>query len=251
MKNSELNWQVKDFCILEIFKLLFMRIFLTFLIISLVTFSCSPSQDSDFQHLYQNFQQTIDQEPLLRAFLEKRLFLDTVLIIPKEKEIERVLVLCKKQLTALHEIELDRIDPSLHEHYNNTHSFLDIIINNIETEKIHQTDPAFYDPLPFLDYVSQSNNLYALNLGLDRTVLHFKTAIKNLNSGSTEDLEKGVSTSIKAFEFLSEDLKRKIKKLKAEKAEEKEALIKLTRAKLETKNYIAFCNSKLFDLGNK
>jgi len=213
-------------------------------------FSCQSSQDKDFQELFKGFQSEMDKEPLLRAFLEQNFFLDSTLISPKKKDVERVLSFSKKQLNQLHHIEQKRLDVQLHEHYDNIHSFLNIIIENIEAKKIHQTNPALYSAMPVLKYLEKQPNMEIWKSSLDQLPMYFQTAINNLEAPNVEQLDAVISEAIAAYEFSEDKLSSQVKSLKLGKEEEKTIQSQLKAVKLGLKDYIAFCNSKLFEMKN-
>ncbi|MFT5165085.1 MAG: hypothetical protein ACI8P3_000309 [Saprospiraceae bacterium] len=218
---------------------------------TIIILSCNPGQDDDFQLFYQTFQGIMKEEPLMQALIEDRLFLDSFIVIPKKEEVQRILALSKAQLNTLHTFEITRLNPGLHKRYENLHAFLDLLIDKIALKKTYQTAPSFYSGLSYLEFLTTENNIEKLGKGLDQSVVLFQTAIKNLNPVNIEKLKEAIKEGTAVFDFLSNEVRTHIEVLNLGKEEKKEMLIKLTSAKLAVKNYIAFCNSKLFDLGEK
>jgi len=221
------------------------------LAITCLLFSCRAPQDEAFQVLFQSFQEKMEEEPLLRAFLERQLFFDSLLIIPEASKIEQIRGWSKEQIETLHGFELDRLDMSLHEHYNNLHSFLKIILKNIDEEKIHQTDPDFYKTLPYLKKLLEIKDANQLAKALEKVSLYFQTAITNLKTPTVEKLEANVTESIAGFEFISEEVKTYRESFEMDKSAVKIFSKNLEQAQLSIKDYIAFCNSRLFDDKNQ
>ena len=209
------------------------------------------SKDKAFQVFYQNIQEKIEREPLLRAFLEEQLFFDTLLVTPHKQDVQRVLEFSRSQLEELHQFNPERLSEGLQEHYNNLHSFLDIIIQNIENEKIHNSNPEFYSILPYLKRLTTSKDIKIIEKGLDQTTIHFEVAIDNLYLADPVKLESALSEAIGTYEFLSNEIANHILYLNPDKELQGEVLAKLSKIKLVVKDYIGFCNSKLFDYGNR
>jgi paraquat-inducible protein B len=222
--------------------------FFLFLFITLIL-SCNPMQDDEFQIFYKDFQKTMGREPLIRAIIEDQIFIDTLLVIPQKKEINRILSISKENLEALHQFEQNRLNPNLHEHHKNLHSLLTLIIDKIEVQKKFQSEPSFYSVLAYLDYLTTQKNIDKIEKGLDQIAFLLQIAIENLENINSEKLKNAINEGTSTFEFLSTKMKKHIRELDLAKEKKKRILIKLTRAKLAEKNYIAFCNSKIFDLG--
>lgn len=215
---------------------------------ALLVLSCNIGQDDDFRLFYQNFQEIMEKEPMMQALAEERLFLDSFLVVPKEGDIQHILTIAKEQLDRLHAFDRTRLNPDLHQHHKNLHDFLDLIIDKIVVKKMHKTIPSFYSVLPYLEFLNHENNIEKTVKGLEQVNVLFQTAIYNLDPVDTEKLQGAISESIAAFEFLSNEMRVHINELDTGMEEKKEVILKLTRTKLAAKNYIAFCNSKLFDL---
>ncbi len=229
---------------------LFMRKTIFTLCICLV-FACNSNQDNEFQKFYNTFQENMDQEPLIQALIENRLFLDSFLIIPKEVEVQRILNYSKEQLTNLHTFEINRLNPDLHEHYNKLHALLSLVIDKVELKKNYQTDPEIYFLLPYLNHLSKSTSTEEINLGLSEMRSLLQTAIENLQYADSSKLETAVQESIQTFNALSKIYHQQEETLSLNKKGKKDLQARLNQTKLKVKDYIGFCNSKLFDYQNQ
>lgn len=209
--------------------------------------ACNSSQDEEFGLLYQQFQNEMDATPLMRAFLEQKLYFDSSGFLLKQHEIDQTLVFAKVQLEELHQFKPDRLDPSVHEHYHNLHSFLDIIIKNIETERVHQHKPAFYEPSHFLKSLMQQKEVNEIEKALVLVQKNYQAAIANLERASVEELDTTIQKSTACFEFLSDDLQTYIQSFEKGAERKKATLLALTKTKLGLKDYIGYCNSLLFE----
>ncbi len=210
-------------------------------------FSCHKNQDKAFQLLYQDFQNEMVSTPLLRAFLEQKLYFDSMAISIDPQAVEQTSLFAKDYQAKLQHFEADRLDQSLHEHYHNLHSFLDIILKNLDSKKIHQGLPAFYDPMVYLNSLEKSNDLLAIKKGLSIVNNNFRTAIQTMQHVPAEKLETSIRKNTDCFQYLTEVLQAHIRSTGGSKEDKKAALYELTKAKLMLKDYIGFCNSLLFE----
>lgn len=224
--------------------------YLTVLLCLLILSACRPAQDEEFQVLFKNFQERLEKEPLLRAFLEQQLVFDSLLILEPNK-VDQLLSVSKNELATLHQFKLERLNPELHPHYDNLHSFLTIVIKHIETDRIHETNPDFYKILPYLKKLDALDNSEALSQQLARLELYFQGVIRHLKKPAVERLEQTVTESIAAYEYLSDAIEKPLKTWKLDSKRTVKLTAQLSRTQLSIKDYIAYCNSKLFDANNQ
>ncbi len=225
------------------------RPILLFLIFSSIL-SCQSSQDHTFEKLSTNLQKKMDQDPLIYAFLEKKLLVDSNLVVPQPEAVQEVLNYSNDQLKKLNVIKKDKLDISLHEQYDHLQNSLNNLIKNIQEDQIHVKDPAFYSSLPYLKSLVRFNNSKDFTEGFNKLSLHFQTAIDNLKKPDSEKLDSAISEGIAGYEFLDSEIKTHLISLKLEKNNEQILLDQLTDTQLKIKNYIAFCNSQLFEAQN-
>lgn len=213
------------------------------IIICLSFFACGPSQDENFQDFYTGFQSNLDEHPLLQAFLEKRFVTDSTLLIPNVAEVDSTLAFAKKQLNVLHSIKQEKLSPTLFKYYQNSHSFLTLVIKHIEADKIHQKQVALYHSYAYLKNVTRLQRAPDIAMNLDHIMQFNQAAIHNLSQPDKDQLEGCVSEAIGAYEFLENDLKKHITTIDLSKKELPDLLSKIKQAQLDYKVLIGFCES--------
>lgn len=208
--------------------------------------SCKQNQEKEFLSFHQAFQDSVKNEILFQALSKKEVLIDSVLVQPRAEKVQKVLFFSKKQIERLRLFKKESLNINLQEQFDSTDAVLTLLINNIEKEKIHSSDPEFYSNLEYIKSLSNKDQI-TLPLGLKNLQIHYQIAIENLKTPVLEKLVNVVTEGIAGYEYLDNEVKARIISLQLKKEKERELLQELNLTQLSLKDYIAFCNSKIFD----
>lgn len=221
----------------------------------LVLISCVPSsQDEGFKSFLKSFHHArAEHLPLMEA---KPGFTDspTLLSIPSRTNHDATLRFCKKYLDTLESFDTTRLSVPLQFEYQKIKPLLTGFIHDLETLKIHETDPTFYDLrkyfLPLGD-ASATNHLDILESNLGKVPEFYSAAIENLKTPDWSKLQEAVQQQAELYLFFEKQIP-KLFRLSDVESDEFRRLEQLTfQAQLSIKDFIAFCKSNEFEFFNE
>lgn len=208
----------------------------------LLLFSCQFNRDKEFQVFFEGFQQKVKEEPLMRAFIEKQLAFDSILIVFNHKDVDSLLRYANERLNELELYPNERLSPDLYSYSQNTGDFLKLMVKHIGVDQVHHTDPSFYNPQARLNYLLEQGTLTEWATALQGVTENYNTATQILQQADTLQSRLAEQQGLNVYKILSSiDLKKITSS--ATSAQKVALEDKLQQAKLASKSFIGLANS--------
>ena len=220
----------------------------------LLASACTPSsQDADFKSFIKSFHQSKwKQFPILAAQAGYKEF-DKILPIPNKNKLNSDLNFCKKYHDSLQIFDTSRLSVPFQFEYNKIKPFLVNHIHNFEIQKIHETDPTYYNLYDaFASILKMKSTSIELRLEILESKLKkvpefYAAAKENLKTPDQQKLQEAINQQIQLYFFFDQQVPDSFQ----DKGLTENQLIELNRltfqAKLSTKDFIAFCKSAAFE----
>ena len=182
---------------------------------------------------------------------------DHILVIPSETKLADDLLFCQQYLDSLSLIKKEKLSLESQEDLLDHQEQLHGIIKHISNKTVFNSDPTFYNVQGPFRYLLQSQHaplkhrLLIINKKMQSIPSYYRTAKNNLTKPKKEKITQAIDQHLNTFAFFQQTMRDSLFKAQLEKTERKKFIRNLNKAQDAIKDYVAFCNSVLFEFSNQ
>ncbi|MEL6864578.1 MAG: hypothetical protein AAFP19_09170 [Bacteroidota bacterium] len=230
-----------------------MKLTITFLFWSL-SLSCHlSSQDADFQGLLQNYRKDyLIQYPILGSQFGQG-EVDHLLPIADAAYRERERMMYEHYMEEIKQVAPSRLNSTLQGEYHRLWRELEQGWKRAQSNETYWQDPTLYDAGLAIKYILEREDLSIrqrmanIYKRLQQIPPYYEAAKKNIQKAKIRQLNLALRLNRAGFSYLRKDLRTQAQKSVLSSQEQQRFMEKLRLAELAIKDYIAFCNSLIFD----
>jgi len=178
---------------------------------------------------------------------------DHVLVIPSFIKLEDDSLFCENYLDTLSQIKKEKLSLDAQETLIDHQEQLQGILQHVSDKTAFQTDPSLYNvqgPFVYLfqsEYAPLKERLLTINQKMQNVPAYYQVAKDNLTDPTIENTTQAIKDHTKTFFFFYYTLRDSLVHANLSAKEQKTFLRNLNKTQDAIKDYVAYCNSILFE----